>query len=442
MVRRLALIALLAGFVQPVAAAGEVSLWEQLALAREDNEQASQIEILRRLVEAGEGSDEVKADLVRLWVQSGDLAMAEATLESMHAPSAEWLAIVRAGRAFHENQQPEEAVQGLRAFLAGNPESMAATEALVEMLGQLDRPEETLRVLEASPLTPQNAGLIVARAAARRAIGDLQGALADWNAASRIDERHPAVRAQAAAFERLAGVMEPIEAALAAANANPGDLEAGVLKVFWMREGGMPAKEAAGALLTHFPRATSARVIQAVCAGLSPWDTLEKFAVRTSPSPDAATLRGLAKLDLAVESNTPGARIDRAQYLNESMGQYELAMEDIQAVLRDDPSNARALAAGVYSRTQVGNTGGALSAWRRLEECRPPRPVAARAARQMAQMFFDKGDFPAALGMATRSLELEKAADTLRLRAAIYQRLGQADDAARDLSAAERRGGS
>jgi tetratricopeptide (TPR) repeat protein len=417
--------------------AGELSLWEQLALAREDNARASQIEILRRLVDAGGGGDEVKGDLVRLWLDSGDYSMAESTLETMQAPPAEWQAVARAGRAFHHDQKPGEAVRVLEDYLEENPDALMATRSLAGMLARLGRTGEIIDFLDASPLTAGDSALMVARAEAKRQAGDLSGAMGDWGAARVLGEDHPEVRVKAAAFDRLARALEPLQKARSAWSARPEDIAAGVATLFWMREAGLPMESESASLVAQFPDAASARLMAALGANLSPWETQEKFAVRTSPPPDEAVLASLVKLDEAVAKGRAGSRIARARFLNQSMRQYELALHDVRTVLSEYPANSEALAEEVHALTQTGNTGEALSAYRLLMDGNPPRSSAAVATGHLAQMFFDAGNLAEALELANRSLGMEEVPSTLRLRAAIFQRLGRHDEASRDIAAAE-----
>lgn len=412
-------------------AQGGVALRAQLELAREASQPHSQIEIIRRILDEEPGNAALREELVNLWLEVDDPAMAVAVLESWNEAPPELHAVAQS--KFLESTQPEESRALLVEYLEGDPASARATAALATFLSRTAQFADLASLLDRSPLTSQNASLLLMRAGARRAVGNFSGALEDFHTAQSLDAENPEVLSQAASYERLAIAAPHISAATSILENSPSDLRARITRSFWSTVAGLPREgahaDALAALETH-PTSAAAKICAALASGLSPYEALEKFSANPSARIDAQQVERLLAMDLAVSGDDLNPRLQRADFLISTLNQPLLGLEDARAAVVLEPENASALLMELNALIALGRTEEAAAAYLALESARPSKSQLAEGLYRLAELQFAQGRLDASLESIGRSISLAPSARSHKLRGSIYQRLGRVDEAA------------
>ncbi len=414
----------------------------QLEMARADGQLSSQIEIIRRILEVEKTNDELRSELIDLWFSAGDYDMAEKTLNEWKSAPAEKSALTTAKILVERDKKPAVGITLLEAFLLSAPDSLPATMALSDLLWQENQSERLTNFLQKSPLTASHPELLIRRAQAKRDLGKFESALTDAASAKGLDPKNERVVETLAAFERLAVAAPNLSAAETVLQKSPTDLQALIARCYWRQYAGLPLtashQDAEVALLAH-PQSTAAKIAFARSSGLSASEALRQYSISVGvPELSDQSLAFLVTLDFAVAGspNSADALSGRAAFLNGVALQYALALVDADAALLLEPRSHAALHERVTSLTRLGKANLAASALNALEESKPPKNLMASALLTIADGEFANGEIVQALGTVNRSLELQRTPAALKLRAAINQRLGLANEAKADLDSA------
>lgn len=437
--RFFAIVCSLAALGASAPAAPGTDLAAQLKQAEEDGATWSQIEILRRMADAEPSVADHRDRLLVLWFEVGDFDMAEQTLDASPDLPEETRAVARA-RIQKNRGETAAARAGLEKFLASDPRSLPATEALAELLMGAREYAALDKFLEASPLTEGNAGLLVIRASALRSAGKYPEAVAVFAKARSVGPENSSVEREAPSFERLAKAQPALEKADKALAADPADYAALVSRAFWRNYASLAGSpEDAAAALKAMPGGRAAALAAARSSGLASWEIRQKYKVISNApelSPEAA--RQLAALDLAVAGGGITSLADRARFLVDAASQFLLAQEDAQEAAKANPKNAAAWFDLVRASSGADDIPATLNAAASLESLKAAKETRALAALWVAAAQFRANDLNAALESANRSISLKAFPDSYRLRASIYQRLGDATAAQADLAKAEK----
>jgi tetratricopeptide (TPR) repeat protein len=421
------------------AAMGSLSLPEQLELARQDQNTTSQIEIIRRMISAGEGTDELRGRLVELWLSIQDFDMAGVALKEWKSAPPETVALTRAEILLKRDQNPEEAISILEYFLVKNPSSEEATRRLADVLWQESRSKRLVEFLTASPLISGDAQLMMRRAQGQRELGNFAAAIADMDSAIAMAPDNTAITNMAPSFERLKQALPAMQAAQATLATSPTDLGALVSMAFWKLYAGLPKSDSqsnAAAALSAHPDSMAAKIAVAVSSPLPKSEVLKTYLVNLdAPGLDPAQLTALVQLDDAVNTSPKKAEalVKRAYFLSDRPAQYELALADAAAALAIQPENSGALLEEIYSYSQLRRTNLAAASLQALEAFKPGANTLSTGYRYLADAEFAEGKYLTALGTVNRSIALAASVPAYKLRAAIYQRLGRETESRADL---------
>jgi tetratricopeptide (TPR) repeat protein len=390
-----------------------------LALAKEDGDTASEVEVLRRMLEAEPGNAELRESLVRGWMEQGDMGMARSEVESWPEAPGDLVAIVQAG-AVENDPDAVEAI--LSQAHARFPESREVTLAFCDVLERANRHEQIVQVLAAAPATDTE--LVQRRALARRDAGDFRGALADFAAARAEDS--DATDALAPTFERLEAALPQLDSMQRTLSRNSSDLEALVTRAaLWLTLGDRQraASDARSAAEAH-PGATAATILSALTSGLSPDRAIEEFGVVTGTPFPPARAKDLAVLDRAVMAGSSTAKARRAEFLNQ-VGQHRLALADAGEIpletVRALVGMGRVEEASAVAVGMEGSSRARAAAWLRLGEA-----------------WWESGEIGQTLRSVERAVEASPSAAAYKLKAAALQRLGETKAAEAALERAAR----
>jgi tetratricopeptide (TPR) repeat protein len=428
--------------VLPFSHAAPADLGSQLEMARADEQQASQIEIIRRILEVDQENDVLRSELIDLWFAVSDYDMAEKTLNDWKAAPAETSALTTARILVERDKKPEAGITLLEAFLLSNNDSLPATEALTGLLWKESKNQRLVEFLQKSPLTVSQPGLLIRRAQAHRDLGHFAPALADAAAAKTLDPEDALVVATLASFERLDAAAPHLSNALVLLRDSPTDLQALMSSAYWKQYAGLPQatihKDAEVAVLAH-PESAAAKIFLARTSGLSAEAALSQYSVSLAvPEMDENAVSALVALDgaLAGSPDQAQALTRRAAFLNATALQCELALKDADAALLLEPGAHQALLEQMTALIRLGKTNAAAAALNSLEAAKPSKDIMATALRTFAEAEFAAGENASALETVNRSLKFQRTAAALKLRAAIHLRLGLANEAKADLDMA------
>ena len=430
-------------FVATIASAGAASELEQkLDLAREAEDTHAEIELLRRWLDIHPDDAGAVEELVGLWLSVPDFDMALQTLKQTASPDPGLVARTNADVAWYRDEKIQDALKILRARAAEAPKDRDTRLSLADYLAKAGERQEEIAVLDVLISEETNTDLLLDRAEAKLAANDPKGALADFRKAAAEGPDESRVQSSRAAFERLESTLAAVEA-LDKTAAGP---QAHLIKSYFWFYGGVPSKGLAEAEegLRGWPDSAYGKILEA--RGLVANGTLtpekaraERHIDASAPLDDEKARQGILQADaaLAKKPADPQQLINRASWLNCS-AQYALAMDDIQAVLKTDPSNISALHYATAISLRQGNFPAATAYTEKLKTLKAPREVLSDVYAGLAQMAFEQSKFPLALDFASRSLEAKPLARVWKLKAACHTRLGQPNEAADALKQAEK----
>lgn len=419
------------------ARAGE-DLSSKIQLAREAQDAHSEIELLRRWLDANPKDNAAVERLVTLWLAVRDYAMATSALGLSPDIERGFAARSEAEIAWNRDDSQERAIAILTKRLTEAPKDRLTRKALAQDLGRAGRINEQLAQLDILIAAEEDANLLLTRANARLAIGDGVGAEKDFVRAAAVDPDGEAVQQARPAFERLGVALKEI----AAISRNQQESPASTLDVaFWNLYAGMPATALAladkGSLA--WPASASAAILSA-CAkfalgSLTSEKALTDFSVNVSAPLENSKARQAILLADAALSKSPSdsaALLRRAQALADSQ-QPSLALNDLNALLEQNPKNIAALQLAVSVQSQLGNPAAATACATRLAAINAPAPIVAGAFASLARIAFDQYNFQLAQDLADRSIAARPTADVWNLKSACYTRTGQPNEAAQAL---------
>ncbi len=428
--------------IAPLAAS---PLRDQLDLAAKDSDPLAQIEIIRRLIESGDKDPALREQLLILWIGEGDFDMAQRTLDGWKDAPAPVRAYGEATLLADRDNKPAEAFALLARYLKSDPSQLPLTS---QAAGYLLRSGDTAMLAEflgASAVTNKDASLLIARAKARRAIGEFAAAVADFEAASALAPSEAVIVSNRPAFERLqiaADALGPIDAAL---GKNRADWQALAGRAYWLLFGEASAIVPAGAAAAACPQSVTARILLArarVSSGqLTSIQASKELGVSTVGSlPPWETIERLLRCDAAVvaKPDSAAALAARAFVLNDAPEQYALGLINADAALEIDPKNTDARAERIYALVKTGSFEAAVNDLPEFEASKPPPKKLAVVFGYVADAAFQLGRLQDSLVVINRALVLQQFPNFYRQRAAIYQRLGRAEDAQLDINMAQR----
>jgi tetratricopeptide (TPR) repeat protein len=433
---------LLAGLIF-IATAGGATLREQLADAREAQDIHAQIELIRRILDS-ESDDELSEELVALWLSVSDYDMAEAVLKHWENAPESFQVGTRAEILFKRDEKRAEAIALLEAYHAKDPADLVITRQLARYLATAGEPKKIVALLSTAPGVSDDASLLLARASAKRALADFDGALGDFALADKVDPG-TAVN-ERASYDRLRDALPGIKSASAALEKNPADFPARVRRAHWYLIIGADKdliREDVEAAHAQAPQSVAATLLYAR-ALLDRRKARAEFSVdldRSDPSPES--LARLVKLDqvLAKNARDAGVLTARSSELNDTPAQYQLALKDAAAALEIDSNNADARLEKIYALLRLNRTSEAAAEVLILESGNPPSAKLARACGYLADSDLKAYRLESALDYATKGLKAAPSAELYKTRAAILQRLGRVSEANEDLASAKKLGG-
>jgi len=415
------------------------TLRDQLALATDDKDTLSRIELLRRIVDADPADAASHRLLIELWIEINDYDLAAATLAAWPEAPADLAALTRASVLRNRDEDVPGAIRVLREFLAKQPSNLPANQALVSALLTTDDTHAQLAALDALlALTPKDITSLIQRANVKLKLADYPGALADAGQAQALEPDSDTVKSALPAFERLQETLQTLPPLDAALKQNPRDLSKLVERAWWLRYGGILDRSLAdaNAALALDPNSIAAKITRArvlfMLGKLKAEDSLRDDSIdATKPNATDDTL-AIAAADLALAQNPKDVAqlTARARALN-AAGQFLLAQRDAEAAMALNPAPTAAAAAGLedlYAATMLGQDPAAI--FRRIEALKPPKPQLALANAHLADLYFRQANLPLALEFADRALVLDETLPMLRVKAATLKRLGRPDEAA------------
>ena len=429
--------------VATIGFAGAASELEQkLDLAREAEDTHAEIELLRRWLDVHPNDPAAVEELVGLWLEVPDFAMALQTLKQTASPDPGLVARTNAEVAFRRDDKIQEALKILRARAAAAPKDRETRLLLAEYLANADERQEQIAVLDTLISEESDVDLLLDRSAAKLAADDPAGALADFRKAAADGPDESRVQSSRAAFERLESVLAAIAVLDKSVASPPGHLNK---SYFWFY-GGVPNRglAEAGEGLREWPDSAYGKILET--RGLVANGTLTAAKARAdrhvdvnAPLDEEKAKQGILQAD-AVLAKKPGdlqALINRASWLNYS-AQYVLAMDDIQTVLKADPANISALHYAAAISLRQGNFPAATAYAEKLKSLNASKDILSDVYAGLAQIAFEQSKYPLALDFANRSIEAKPLAKVWKLKAACHTRLGQPNEAADALKQAEK----
>ena len=421
-----------------------LSLRDQFALAKKDEDTHAQIELIRRILDGEPDDVELRERLAGLWLSVEDYDMAESTVREWTEAPESVRARVLGTVLFVRDQKKEEAVALLEGYLAGHPDDLEITRQLAGYLDEMGENQKAVDLLNKAPGVEEDAGLLVSRALARRKLQDFASALKDFAAAERLDSEDESVVRNRPSFERLRAALTGIDAASAILAGKPDDLSARLSRAYWYLSTGVasgPALEDAEAARRIDSSSVVALLLFAEASNqvgrFSARDALDKFQVDVSrPVPALQVLDRLSGYDgqLAKNPKDISALLARGRELGNNAQQYRLAIRDAEAVLAIDPGSAKARAEKIFALVKLQRVDDAAAELRVLEASKPPREVLAGSLSALVEAATGASQLEAALEYANRAIKAKPEAQYYKQRAAILQRLERFADAQADLS--------
>jgi hypothetical protein len=421
--------------------ASAATLVEQLALAEKAEDTHSQIEILRRILVREPLNGELQEQLIRLWLKIEDYDMAEATLQAWKGAPSSLRAEVGAEVLYHRDEKPDEAVALLEAHHRKDADNLVITRQLARFLGAQHAHQKLVDLLDAAPGVSDEADLLLARATAKRAIGNFEGALADFALVETLDTE--AATPDRPTYDRLKEAMPKLQELAAQLAKNPDDVNALVARAQLLTSIGAQnalIRADAERAWKAAPHSAAARIVYAR-ASLTPAKAKADLSVNTSvASPPAESLERLLKLDAMLAAHPGDAPLlaARSFELNDKPAQYALALRDADAALAADPANTTALVEKIYALVKLNKLPEAAAALLVLENAKPKPERLAHACQYLAQGEMEAFRFDAALDFANRGLQAAPSASLYKTRATILNRLGRLAESNADLASAKK----
>ena len=438
---RAPLVVLLIASALPFAEAAS-DLVEKIDLAREANDTHAQIELLRRWLDAHPNDPDAVRELVGLWLAVPDYGLALQALNLAAPPEPGLAARTNAEVAWRRDDKIQEAVKILQGRAAEAPKDRATRLLLADYLAKAGQRKEQIAVLDSLIDEESDADLLLDRAEAKLAADDPGGALADFRKASVGGPDEQRVKNAQPGFERLEKAMEETGAL--------GKLENGPTvsfqKAYWWLYGGLPGRSLAEALagLKAWPDSVYGQILEArglVATGSidSAKARLERRVDTSAALEDGKARSGIVEADGNL-SKKPGdlqALLQRASWLNDA-AQYLLAMDDVESILKADPSSIPALHLAVAVSRRLANFPAATAYAQKLAGLKAPPDTLADVYAGLAEMAFEQSNLPLALDFADRSIAAKPFPSIWKLKAACHTRLGQPNEAADALKKAEK----
>lgn len=431
--------------VATIASAGAASDLEQkLGLAREAEDTHAEIELLRRWLDIHPGDAGAVEELVGLWLEVPDYGMALQTLNQTTAPDPGLVARTNAEVALKRDEKVPAALEILRTRVTAAPKDRETRLMLADYLAKAGERKEQIALLDTLIADKSDFGLLLDRADAKLAAGDPKGALADFRQAAAEGPDETRVRNSRVGFERLESALTAIAILDKAANSPQTHFNK---SYFWFY-GGVPNSGLAEAALglRSWPESVYGRILET--RGLVANGSLAAAKAREDRHIDVSVALedekarpGILQADAAL-AKKPGdlqQLINRASWLNYS-GHYVLGMDDIERVLKEDPSNLSALHYAVALSLRQGNFPAATAYAEKLKTLKAPREILSDVYAGLAQLAFEQSQLPLALEFAQRSIEAKPLPHVWKLKSACHSRLGQPNEAADAMKQAEKKG--
>lgn len=413
---------------------------EQLALAEKDDDTYAQIELIRRILDK-ETDDELSHELVDLWMKVSDYDMAEKALKSWKNAPEGYRVGIEAEILLNRDQKRDEAIALLENYHGKTADDLDITRQLVRYYEGQRENQKIAALLASAPGVAEDAPLLLQRAAVKRGLADYDGALADFALADKVNRE--SADTQRAVYDRLKAALPNIKVTTAALEKNPQDFIAYITRAFWLQEAGadrnliLADTEAAHKLA---PDSVAVTLLYARLA-CTPKKALDDFSVNLGKSdPPVESLARLLKLDQQIAQNPKDAAAFAARSfeLNDTPGQYLLALKDADAAIAIDPANAPARLEKVFALIQLGRAPEAATEVLVMEKTKPPALKLARAYGYLAEADLKSYRLESAFDFATKALKAQPTAEGYKTRAAILQRLGRATEAGEDLAKAKK----
>ena len=321
------------------------------------------------------------------------------------------------------------------------------TRRLAGYLDKMGEPKKAVDLLSKAPGVETDAGLLVARAGARRRLQDFAGALRDFEAADRTDPENESVVNNRPSFDRLRTAVAGIRAASNVLAEQPGDSAALISRAYWYLStdaaNGAAFNDAEAARNVD-PHSVAALILFAEASSrtgrLSAKDAREKLEVDVSkPIPTLTLLDDLWRLDRQISKDPKdvSALLGRSVELREKAQQGLLALRDAQSALSLDPSRATARAAKMSALAKLGKIEEAIAELRMVESAKPAPEVLADSLSGLAEAALGAWQLELALAFSDRAIAAKPQARFYRQRAAILQRLERYADSQEDLARAQ-----
>ena len=418
---------------------GAPDLAKQIELARSDKDTHAEIELLRRWVELHPGDQAVLQQLATLWLRVPDFGMAAETLKTVEDPG--FLARARAEILWRQDENLDGALAILRARMTAAPKDRAARVMLSKYLANGRHYQEQIAVLDSLIQEEADSDLYLDRAAAKLAADDPEGALADFRRASAADPDGQRVQSKRPEFDRLEKALGEI------ARMDKQSPALLLRRGYWWLYGGVPQRALADARagLVKWPGSAYGNILETrslVATGAM--DSAKARAERrvevSAPLESLDILNGLLQADatLAAKPGDLQAGFDRAAWLN-FCAQYLLATDEVEALLKSEPTSIPVLHLAVAINRRMGNMPAATAYTARLTELKAPKDVLADVFTGLAEMAFEQSKFPLALSFVARAIAAQPTPIAWKLKAACHTRLGQPNEAADALKNAEKR---
>jgi len=381
-------------------------------------------------------------ELVGLWLSVPDYGMAEKALNLATPPEPGLVARTNAEIAWRRDDNIQEAVKILQGRAAEAPKDRATRLLLADYLAKAGQRKEQIAVLDSLIDEESDTDLYLNRADAKLVADDPAGALADFRKASADEPDASRVKNAQPGFERLGKALEENEALSKLDTAPPVAFE----KAYWWFYGGLPSRGMSEADngLKAWPDAVYGKILET--RGLVAKGTMDSAKARqerhvdtSTPLEDEKARNGIIQADgiLAKKPDDLQALLQRASWLNYA-AQYMLAMDDVETILKADPSNIPSLHLAVAVSRRLGNFPAATAYAQKLANLKASREILSDVYAGLAEMAFEQSNLPLALDFADRSIAAKPSPSIWKLKAACYTRLGQPNEAADALKKAEK----
>jgi len=438
--RRLATLLLLASAFSFQWASGS-TLREQLALAEKAEDTYSEIEILRRILDKEPSDEELREQLVRLWLKVEDYDMAEASLEAWKDAPDSLRAEIGAEILYNRDDKAADAVALLEACHEKDPKNLVITRQLARFLGTMGEQEKLLALLDTAPGVADEADLVLTRAGTKRALGKFQAALADFELVEKLDA--DTATPDRPTYDRLKSVLPKLQETSEKLEKDPSDLNALVaraqLLTFIGAQNALIRTDAERAWKAA-PQSVAARILYARTV-LTPARAKAELSVDSGvAAPTPESIDRLLRIDAAIAADPKNAAAYAARSfeLNDTPAQYALALLDADAALAIDPANTTALVEKIYSLVKLNKVPDAAATLLVLEKTSPKPERLSHACQYLAEGELAAFRFEAALDFANRGLKAAPTASLYKTRATILNRLGRLAESNADLASAKK----